>query len=138
MIFCKINYTFYLGKSYEIKKLPVLVGLLSVMQPFNHPLFTWPLGYFRKLALTYGARIIKLAHTPSCQGTNLHLGGVKLRTLGQCWIRTTDLSICIRTGNHWTNAPRQMQDLTGVWYLVYIFEKIIQKFEIIPLLHFLS
>ena len=36
-----------------IKKLPVLVGPLSAIQPFNHPLtfnFSWSLGYIRKLA----------------------------------------------------------------------------------------
>ena len=27
-------------------------------------------------------------------------------TLGQCMVRTTDLSICRRTRYHWTNAPR--------------------------------
>ena len=36
-----------------IKKLPVLVGPLSAIQPFSHPLtlnFPWSLGYIKKLA----------------------------------------------------------------------------------------
>ena len=107
-------------------KLPVLVGPLSAIQPFNHPLtfnFPWSLGYIRKstfrvspgetISLPFffvAPRNFKLAQTPPSQGTNSHLDRVELRspekfTLGQCRIRTRDLSIFNRTRYQWTNAP---------------------------------
>ena len=106
-------------------KLIVLHAYLT----FNFP---WLLGYIRKLAFgtpwgnyftpgfvcsQYKApRNIKLSQTKTSHGTNSHLGPVEPRvflflypgkfTLGQCWTRTADLSICSRRSYQWTDAPR--------------------------------
>ena len=127
------RYTFLLIKKL---KLPVLVRLLSAVQPFSHHLtfnFPWSLfwGYIRKLAVgsplgnnlrslpgfVYSHHNIKLAQTQPSQGINTHLGGLESQTnffcpenftLGQCRIRTQDFSIFSRTRYQWTNAPRTL------------------------------
>ena len=42
----------------------------------------------------------------SSEASEIHFLWPEKFTLGQCRIRTTDLSICSRTRYHWTNAPR--------------------------------
>ena len=89
-------------------KLLVLVGPLSAIQPFNHPLtfnFPWSLGYIRKLAFgspwgnyfTPGfvcsqhtvPRNIKLAQKQPSQGTNSHLLSSRASEIHFCALRNS-------------------------------------------------
>ena len=88
-------------------KLPDLVRPLATIQPFIYPLkfnFPWSLGYIRKLAFrspwgNYFGAMEYLA-----QVSEIHFLCPEKFALGQCRIRTTDISICSRTRFHWTNA----------------------------------
>ena len=105
------------------RKLPILVGPLSAIQPFRHPLtfkFPWPLGYIRRLAFgsPWGSyftpgfvcsqhtapRNIKLAQchialsryqfTPWSSGASeIHFLCFEIFTLGRCRNRTTNLNL---------------------------------------------
>ena len=86
---------------YDMLKFTVLLGPLSAIHPFSHPLtfnFLWSLSYIRKLAfwspwVNYfsfvcsqhtAPRNIKLAHTLPSQGTNSHLGRAEPLRLISC------------------------------------------------------
>ena len=115
--------------------LPVLVGPLSAIQPHFDTNLSWSLGYIRKLKFkyhwgklfhsrycvqpTHGAQEYHsckyTAHsgyqfTPWLSGASeIHFCAQEIFMLGQCRIWTRDLSICIRTGYHRTNAPRNVK-----------------------------
>ena len=120
----------------DVRKFILQNGQTFRLRPTNKTLhqkqkdFSWSLGYFRKLAFwspwgnyfTPGfcaANIRRPGITctdtalsgyqfiPWSSGaSDIHLLCPEKFTLGQCRFRTTELSICRRTGYHWTNAPR--------------------------------
>ena len=125
-IYLHIYFTLLIKYSWKITLVSCLYSF-SAIQPHFDINFPWSLGYIGKLVFwcpwgnyfTPGfvciqltvPRNIKLALTLPCQASPGSSRALKIHflcpekfTLGQCRVRTRDLSICSRTHNHWTNA----------------------------------